>query len=62
MFSGLRSNSVALSHVWLDFPGDPFQPESQQCLHGDGLHHNFKCRSVTMLENGGQHDTAVTSA
>ena len=27
MFSGLRSDSVALSHVWLGLPGDRFQSD-----------------------------------
>jgi len=41
MFSGLRSDSMALSHVWFSLPGGRFQSmeacESQQQLHGDGL-------------------------
>ena len=27
MFSGLRSNSMALSHVWLGLPGGRFQSD-----------------------------------
>jgi len=27
MFGGLRSDSLALSHVWLGFPGDHFQSD-----------------------------------
>jgi len=44
MLGGLRSDSMAVSHVWLGLPGGRFQSdlkegcESQQQLHGDGLH------------------------
>jgi len=44
MFSGLRSDSVVLSHVWLGLPAVEVVSSlmeaciSQQQLHGDGLH------------------------
>jgi len=38
MFSGLRSDSMVLSHVWLGHPGGRFQSDGGlRQLHGDGL-------------------------
>ena len=45
MFSGLRSDSMALSHMWLNLPRGHFQSDgglrSQQQLHGDGSFSRF---------------------
>jgi len=72
MFLGLRSDSTALSHVWLGLPGG--------CFQSDGGWRNAsatarwwsslgtlramwpKRRSVTMLESGGHPDSVLTSA
>jgi len=76
MFSSLRSDStMALSTcgwVFLEVVFSLMQAcESQQQLHGDGLHqeHCVRCGPrissvvhVTMLESGGDPDTALTSA
>ena len=48
IFHGLGSYSMALSHVWLLLPEGRFQScESQQQLHGDGLHQ--ECATVCDL-------------
>jgi len=51
MFSGLRSDSMSLSRVWLGLPVVSSLMEaceSQQQLHGDGLHqqHCVRCAAT----------------
>jgi len=66
MFSGLKSDSTALSHVWLGLPAVEVVSslmeacESQQQLYGDGLHqeHCVRCgQSVVPLPCWKAEDT-----
>ena len=56
MFSGLRSDAMAVSHVWLGLPGRCFQCGGALQTAVGTLHamwpKNLKRCSVTMLESG----------
>jgi len=64
MFSGIRSDSVALSCVWLGLPGGRFQSDGGNCtvmvftrsIACDVAKASHPC-SVTMSESGGLPDT-----
>ena len=74
-FSGFRSDSMALSHVWLGHPGGRFQSDgglriaaatARRWSSSGALRamwpKNLKRRCGTVVESGGHRDTALTSA